>query len=104
MSTGLKVFPQVTVGTSAVQICTAAMITDQGNGIVHPLQSLSIQADPSNTGTIYVGAWLPAVTTTTYSRELQPGDWYSIAGSSIDGCRIGLIASASGQVAHISAT
>jgi hypothetical protein len=104
MSNNLGTYAPVTVGTTAVQIIPAALITDWQKvpRIIHPKASISIQADPSNTGIIYVGSWLPAVTATQYARALNPGDWFTVAGSASDPGRIGIIGSASAQVAHIS--
>jgi hypothetical protein len=98
MSNDLKVLPQVTVGTTAVQITPSAMQAQNW----HKWASVSIQAALTNGGTVYIGAWLPAVTTTQYSRALSAGDVFIIAGSAIDVNRIGAIASASGQLINVS--
>jgi len=101
MSNNVKTLPALTVGATALQIANGVN-GSSGNPITgenwHKWASVSIQADPSNTGTVYVGDSL--VSTTRYSRELQPGDWYTVAGSAIDINKVWVVGSAAGQVVH----
>lgn len=102
MSNAIKTLPALTVGTTALQI--AAGYTNPGSGNTyttekwHKWASVSIQADPANSGTVYVGD--STLSSTRYSRELQPGDWYTIAGSAVDVNKIYVLGSASGQIVH----
>lgn len=98
MSTQLRDYPQITVGTTAVSIVSA---TDGNEGNFTPHGGFMIFADPTNTGTIYVGTSL--VSTTRYSAALTAGQSWSITGSAINGNKIYILGSAAGQNAHVSA-
>lgn len=89
MSNAIKTLPRVVVGTTPVQVTTT---------LNHKWASVSIQADPSNTGTIYVGD--NNVSATRYSRALAAADWFVIAGSAVDPSKVWLVASAAGQNAQ----
>jgi hypothetical protein len=101
MSNNIKTLPALTVGTTALQIASGTN-GSSGNAITsenwHKWASVSIQADPANTGTVFVGDSL--ISATRYSRELQPGDWYTIAGSAVDINKVWVLGSAAGQVVH----
>lgn len=60
--------------------------------------SVSVQSDSANTGIIYVGD--NTVTTTRYSRALNPGDYYVVAGSAVDPSTIWIVGSVAGDIAH----
>lgn len=95
MSNNIKTLPQLTVGTSSLKI-TAGTHFAQENW--HKWASVSVQADPNNTGVVYIGDSL--VSATQYSRVLNPGDWYTVAGSAIDINRVFVLGSAAGQIVH----
>lgn len=95
MANALAVFLPVTVGVTALTI-------DPSGVNYHKFASVSIQADPLNTGQIYVGNSL--LSTTRYARVLNPGDSFTIAGSAIDTTKIFVLGSAAGQIAHPSAS
>ena len=101
MSNNIKTLPALTVGTTRLQIA-AGTNGSSGNLITtenwHKWASVSVQADPANSGQVYVGDSL--VSSTRYSRVLQPGDWYSVAGSAIDINKVWVVGSAAGQVIH----
>jgi hypothetical protein len=99
MSNTLKMLPTVTVGTTAVAVDQRA----QGEGI-HKYASISIQADPANTGKVYVGDNSGNLSTTTYVRVLNAGDWMTIAGSAVDPSRIMVLGSVAGQIVHVGAS
>lgn len=89
MSNAIKTLPRVVVGTTKVQATTET---------THKWASVSIQADPSNTGVIYIGD--NNVSATRYSRALAASDWYVIAGSAVDPSKVWMVASAAGQNAQ----
>lgn len=101
MSNNIKTLPALTVGATALQIAHGTN-GSSGNAITtenwHKWASVSIQADPANSGTVYVGDSL--VSTTRYSRVLNPGDWYTVAGSAIDINKVWVVGSAASQVVH----
>lgn len=88
MSNAVKTLPQVTVGTTPLQIAAAS----------HKWASVSIQADPANTGKVFVGD--VNVSLTRYSRVLNAGDWWSISGSSVDPLNTWVLGSVAGQIVH----
>lgn len=96
MSNNLKTLPAVTVGATAVQITPTAMQSQN----YHKWASVSIQSDPTNASgsVVYVGDSL--VSTTRYSRALNPGDWWTISGSAIDVNRIYVVGSTTGLIVH----
>src|ERR1700761_8572804 len=75
MSNNVWTLPALTVGTTALQI--ASGFTNPGSGKAytsenwHKHASVSIQADPANTGTVFVGD--SQVSSTRFSRVLNPG-------------------------------
>ena len=85
----LKTIAALTVGTTPVQLL---------NSTHSKWASVSIQADPTNTGTVFVGDSL--VSTTRYSRVLNAGDWITISGSAVDPSKVYVLGSAAGQVVH----
>lgn len=101
MSNAVKTLPAVVVGTSAV---TIDPVTPNGavpsNGFTHRhwALSVSIQSDPGNSGLIYVGDNL--VSTSRYSRVLNPGEWYTVQGSAVDPNRIYVLSDTAAQVVH----
>lgn len=97
MSNQLAVFPQQTVGTTAT---TISATTDGNEGNFVPREGVMIQADPANTGTIYVGNSL--LSTTRYSAALTAGQSWSMTGSAINANKIYILGSAAGQIAHVS--
>jgi hypothetical protein len=102
MSNNIKTLPALTVGATALQIANG--YTNPGTSAAftldtyHKWASVSIQADPSNTGIVYVGD--SKVSTTRYSRALNPGDWYTVAGSAVDPNKVWVVGSTTGQVVH----
>lgn len=99
MANQLKTLPQITVGTTAVAIITTA---DGNEGNYAPHASVSVQADPANSGTLYVGDKF--LSTTQYAAALSPGQMYTVAGSAINPNKIYVLGSAAGQNAHVSLT
>lgn len=99
MSNQLADYPAITVGTTPVALFTTTL-GNEGN--FTPRASISVQADPANSGTIYVGS--SKVSTTRYAAALTAGQMYTIAGSAINGNKIWILGSAASQVAHPSAT
>lgn len=97
MSNQLAVFPAQTVGTTAVSVSTTT-VGNEGN--FTPRASVSVQADPTNTGTVYIGNSL--LSTTRYARALQPGDFFTISGSAINANKIFALGSIAGQIIHVS--
>src|ERR1700748_1159377 len=99
MSNNVKTLPALTVGTTALQI--ASGFTNPGSGKAytsenwHKHASVSIQADPANSGTVFVGD--SQVSSTRFSRVLNPGDWYTVSGSAIDVNKIYVVGSAAVQ-------
>jgi len=92
MAQAIKLLATLTVGTGAgVQV-------DQRVQQNRAFRSLSMQADPANTGQIFVGD--STVTTSLYARVLNAGDWITLTGDSVDGAEIYVTASAAGQVLH----
>jgi len=89
MSNAIKTIPALTVGTTAIPLTT---------GKFHKWASVSLQADSANSGIVYVGDSL--VSATRYSRALSAGDWYSLAGSSVDPTLVYVVASAAAQIVH----
>ena len=65
MANQLRDYPAVTVGTTAAPITT---VTDGNEGNFAPHASISVQADPANSGTVFVGSSL--VSTTRYAAAL----------------------------------
>ena len=103
MSNTLKQLPTVTVGTTAVLIDQRSQGSATGTLGIHKYASVSVQSDPNNTGTIYIGD-NANLTTSAYVRALSPGDWFSISGSAVDATKMGAIASAAGQILHVGAS
>lgn len=99
MSNQLADYPAITVGTTPVALFTTTL-GNEGN--FTPRASVSIQADPANTGTLYVGTKL--MSTTRYAAALTAGQMFTITGSAINGNKIYIMGSAAGQIAHPSAT
>ena len=97
MSNQLWVLAQQTVGTTAT---TIQPTTDGNEGNYTSYASVMIQADPSNSGTLYVGNSL--LSTTRYSAALTAGQTWSLSGSAINAGKIYILGSAAGQVAHVS--
>lgn len=97
MSNQLWVLPQQTVGTIATTI-QSTTVGNEGNFAPHA--SIAIQADPANSGTLYVGNSL--LSTTRYSAALSPGQMWSMVGSAINPGKIFILGSVAGQVAHVS--
>jgi hypothetical protein len=95
MSNNIKTLPALTVGTTPLAITNGTALASQN---WHKWASVSVQADPANTGIVYVGDSL--VSNTRYSRALNPGDWYTVAGSAVDVNRVFVLGSAAGQVVH----
>lgn len=104
MSNSLKLLPTITVGTTAVAVDQRSPGSGAGTNYIHKYASISIQADPANTGVIYVGDNSGTLTNTSYARVLNPGDWMTISGSAVDGSRVMILGSAAGQVLHVSAS
>ena len=95
MSSNLRTLPQITVGSSTpLQILTTVEIGQNW----HKKESVSLQADPNNSGVVYVGDAF--VSSTQYARVLNPGDWWTLSGSAIDPNRIFVLGSAASQVVH----
>lgn len=93
-----KDLPTLAVTTTPVPLY---VVTDNGtgNGFNHHKfgLSVSVQNDPASTGILYVGD--NTVSTTKYSRALAPGDFYTVAGSSVEPSRVWVV-SASTSTAH----
>jgi hypothetical protein len=85
----IKTLPALTVGTTATQLT---------NSTHSKWASVSIQADPANSGQVFVGDSL--VSTTRYSRVLNAGDWFTVSGSAMDPSKIYVLGSAASQVVH----
>jgi hypothetical protein len=102
MSNNVKTLPALTVGTTPLQIANGVTNPGSGNLITsenwHKWASISLQADAANSGIVYVGDSL--VSATRYSRALNPGDFFSVAGSAIDINRLYVLGSAAGQIVH----
>lgn len=92
-----KTLPALVVGTSAVPLITVTQNGPVGTGFNHQRWglSVSVQYDPNGTGVLYVGDNL--VSSSRYSRVLQPGDWYTVAGSAVDPSRVFVVASVAAQ-------
>lgn len=97
MSNTLKMLPTVTVGTTAVAV-------DQRGQNFHKYASVSIQADPANSGKVYVGDNSGTLSGSSYVRVLNAGDFFTISGSAIDATRIFVLGSAAGQIVHVGAS
>lgn len=99
MANQLADYLAITVGTTAVQLFSTA---DGNEGNFAGRASVSVFADPANSGTIYIGSSL--VSTTRYAAAITAGQLWTIAGSAISGGKIYILGSAAGQIAHPSAT
>jgi hypothetical protein len=99
MSNQLADYAAVTVGTTAVPLLAT---TDGNEGNFAPHASISVFADPANTGTIYIGS--SKVSTTRYAAAITASQMWTIAGSAINGGKIYILGSAASQIAHPSAT
>lgn len=99
MSNQLAVFPQQVLSTAATPVST---VTVGPEGNFTPRASVSIQADPSNVGVVFIGNSLMVATPTQYARALKPGDWFSISGSAINAGKIYARAATAGDIIHTS--
>jgi hypothetical protein len=104
MSNSLKMLPTITVGTTAVAVDQRSQGSAAGTMGIHKYASVSLQADPANTGKIFVGDNSGNLSTTTYVRVLNAGDWFSVAGSAVDASKMFVLGSAAGQVVHVGAS
>lgn len=93
MAQALKVLPELTVGTTAVQL-------DQRTQQNLQFRSITIQADDANTGQIKFGD--STVSASHYARSLNAHEWATFAGDAVVGSEIWVIASAAGQILHVS--
>lgn len=101
MPNSTALLPTLTVGTVAIPVIAFVPNgSSPTNGFAHRRFSLSVsvQSDPANTGTIYVGD--STVSITKYSRALSPGDWYTVQGSAVDPSKLYLVSDVAAQLAH----
>lgn len=104
MSNSLKLLPAITVGTTPVAVDQRSQGSATGTLGIHKYASVSIQSDPLNTGKIYVGDNSGTLSTTNYVRILNPGDWFSVAGSAVDASKMFVVASVAAQILHVGAS
>lgn len=95
MTQSINLLPTVTVGTTPVQVDTRGLAYRQ-------YRSIRLQADPANTGQIFVGDG--TVSTSKWGAVLNASDWTTVTGDAVDGRAIWLVASAAGQILHPSGT
>lgn len=104
MSNTPKLLPSITVGTTAVAVDQRSPGSGVGSNYIHKYASVQIQADPANSGKVYVGDNTANFTATNYIRVLNAGDWFTVSGSAIDATKIFVLGSASAQVVHVGAS
>ncbi len=78
MANTVKLLPTLSVTTAPVRLSVAP-----ASGAAHHWGlSVSVQNDPASAGKLFVGD--ATVSTTKYSRVLNAGDYYTVAGSAVD--------------------